>query len=170
MKMKKALILALLTVLTATGYAQTTKFAMTIGTDLGLAGKNYKIVTPNVSATYDLTPKLSVGARVEDAITLAKIQGIKTYDYLATLGGQVSYDAFHILTMINVQPRLIVGHTIGGGHDRGYMYCQGGIYLKADKKNGVMSEIGFGIRHNNYRGDLYKDKTSFFVSYGFVLR
>ena len=34
MKMKKALILALLTVLTATGYAQTTKFAMTIGTDL----------------------------------------------------------------------------------------------------------------------------------------
>ena len=82
----------------------------------------------------------------------------------------VSYDAFRILTMINVQPRLIVGHTIGGGHDRGYMYCQGGIYLKADRKNGVMSEIGFGIRHNNYRGDLYKDKTSFFVSYGFVLR
>ncbi|MFC2448803.1 MAG: hypothetical protein ACFNTB_04030, partial [Prevotella denticola] len=99
-----------------------------------------------------------------------KIQGVKTYDYLATLGGQVSYDAFRILTMINVQPRLIVGHTIGGGHDRGYMYCQGGIYLKADRKNGVMSEIGFGIRHNNYRGDLYKDKTSFFVSYGFVLR
>ena len=155
--MKKALILALLTVLTTMGYAQTTKFAMTIGTDLGLAGKNYKIVTPNVSATYDLPPKLSVGARVED-------------DYLATLGGQVSYDAFRILTMINVQPRLIVGHTIGGGHDRGYMYCQGGIYLKADRKNGVMSEIGFGIRHNNYRGDLYKDKTSFFVSYGFVLR
>ena len=61
--MKKALILALLTVLTATGYAQTTKFAMTIGTDLGLAGKNYKIVTPNVSATYDLTPKLSEGRR-----------------------------------------------------------------------------------------------------------
>ena len=89
--MKKALILALLTVLTTMGYAQTTKFAMTIGTDLGLAGKNYKIVTPNVSATYDLTPKLSVGARVEDAITLAKIQGVKTYDYLATLGGQVSY-------------------------------------------------------------------------------
>ncbi|MGP1524309.1 hypothetical protein [Prevotella multiformis] len=170
MRKKQTLIFALLTVFSSLCHAQTTRFAMTLGTDLGLAGKNYRIVTPNVSATYDLTPSLSVGARVEDAITLAKIQGVKTYDYLATLGGQVSYDAFRILTMINVQPRLIVGHTIGGGHDRGYMYCQGGIYLKADRKNGVMSEIGFGIRHNNYRGDLYEDKTSFFVSYGFVLR
>ena len=89
MRKKQTLILALLTVFTSLCHAQTTRFAMTLSTDLGLAGKNYKIVTPNVSATYDLTPKLSVGARVEDAITLAKIQGVKTYDYLATLGGKL---------------------------------------------------------------------------------
>ncbi len=32
------------------------------------------------------------------------------------------------------------------------------------------SEIGLGVRYNDYRGDLYKDKAVFFVSYAVVLR
>ena len=65
---------------------------------------------------------------------------------------------------------MLVGHTIGGGHDRGYMYYQGGIYTASAKKDGVRSEIGLGVRYNDYRGDLYKDKAVFFVSYAVVLR
>ena len=34
----------------------------------------------------------------------------------------------------------------------------------------VRSEIGLGVRYNDYRGDLYKDKAVFFVSYAVVLR
>ena len=74
MKMKSLFTFALLFVLITVCHAQTTKFAMTLGTDLGLSGKNYKIVTPNVSATYDITPRLSAGVRAEDAITLMKAQ------------------------------------------------------------------------------------------------
>ena len=170
MKMKRFFTFALLFVLITVCHAQTTKFAMTLGTDLGLSGKNYKIVTPNVSASYDITPRLSAGVRAEDAITLMKAQGVKSYDQLFTLGGQVAYDVCHFMSIINVQARAIVGHTIGGGHDRGYMYYQGGIYTASAKKDGVRSEIGLGVRYNDYRGDLYHDKAVFFVSYAVVLR
>lgn len=56
MKMKKALILALLTVLTATGYAQTTKFAMTIGTDLGLPARTTRSSRPTSLQLMTLHP------------------------------------------------------------------------------------------------------------------
>lgn len=170
MKTKKLFILALLTTVTSVSNAQNSKFTIGFGTDLGMGGKEYKIVTPNAFMAYDITPRLSLGIRAEDAITLRNTQGIKSGDNIFTLGGQVSYDVCHIFSTTKVQPRFIVGHTIGADSERGYLYYQGGIYLKADKKEGIQSEFGIGIRYNTFMTDLYKDKTVFYVSYGFVLR
>jgi hypothetical protein len=165
---KKSILTVLLVCVAFISYAQTNKFNTSIGTDLGLCGKFYKIVTPHVSVTYDITPKLTAGVRVEDAITLMKYQGVKTYDNHITFGGQIGYDICKVL-IIKVQPRVIVGHTIGGGHNRGYTYYQGGIYLKKDEGS-IRSEIGLGVRYNDYCSDINKDKAIFFISYGFVLK
>lgn len=169
MKITKILFSAFLAMFPVLVNAQSSKVAVGIGTDLGLGGSHYKIVTPHVYATYDITDKLHAGVRLEDAITLIKQNGDKDYDNLASLGGQVGYDVCKILSFLNVQPRVMVGHTLGGGHDRGYTYYQGGVYFKKDK-GGIRSEIGLGVRYNDYRGNLYKDKAVFYVSYAFVLQ
>lgn len=169
------LMLVLLATCVSVSRAQTSKFNVTFATDLGLGGKSYKIVTPHISATYDITKRLSAGLRVEEAVTLMKSQGIKTYDLLTTFGGQVGYDIGKIsiasgnVFSLLVQPRVSVGHTIGGGHNRGYMYYQGGIYVRKSSGS-IRSELGLGVRYNDYRSDLNKDKAVFYVSYGFVLK
>jgi hypothetical protein len=166
---KRTVLVVLLVAFAFVGYAQTNKFNTIIGTDLGFGSEGYKIVTPHLSVTYDLTPKLSAGVKVEDAVTLMKNQDVKRYDMLLTLGGQVGYDVCKVLFILNMQPRIMVGHTIGGGHDRGYMYYQGGLYFKRDE-GGVRFETGLGYRYNDYRSDLNKDKGVFFVSYAIFLK
>lgn len=49
-------------------------------------------------------------------------------------------------------------------------FYQSDYYTTSFVFDDFFSEIGLGVRYNDYRGDLYKDKAVFFVSYAVVLR
>lgn len=73
---KVFLLFVLLINFAALCHAQNSKFALGLATDLGFGSKGYKVVTPHVYGTYDITPKLHAGVRVEDAIALMKTGGV----------------------------------------------------------------------------------------------
>ncbi|WP_456103334.1 transporter [Prevotella sp.] len=166
--MRRTIILLLLATFCMLSNAQTFKTSTTLGVDFG-STYNYKIITPHIAYTYNITPKLSVGVRAEDAVTFQRDDnGNKIGDDRFALGGQVGYKAIQLCKFVNIQPRISVGHTINSSGNQDYLYYQAGVYLTCEDKVGY-PEIGFGFRNNFYHHSLDKNKTVFFISYAFIL-
>ena len=168
--MRRTFLLLLLSTFCMLSNAQVSELSSTLGVDFG-STYNHKIITPHITYSYALTPKLSVGIRAEDAITMQRDKnGNKIGDDRLTLGGQVGYKAFDLIKLINVEPRITVGHSINSGRNQDYLYYQAGIYLNCSFDKGSKPEFGFGFRNNSYHHGLDKNKIVFFVSYAFMLR
>lgn len=168
--MRRTFLLLLLTTFCMLSNAQTFELPLTLGVDFG-STYNYKIITPHLTCSYELTPKLSVGIRAEDAVTMQRDDnGNKIGDDRLTLGGQVGYKAFDLIKFFCIQPRITVGHSINSSRNQDYLYYQAGIYLSCSAIKGSKPEFGFGFRNNFYHHGLDKNKTVFFVSYAIMLR
>lgn len=126
--------------------------------------KEFKPYELGFDVGYNLTDRLFLNLRFENAIALFKINGQKDYFTNGIYGLNVGYSFFDC-KMCKFDVRVGLGDNMRKNKDWKYNYYDAGVYMHLGEAK-VKPCFGFGVRHYNSRNSLHKDYTRLFMSLG----
>lgn len=166
--MKKLLIfLSVLCILSpALLHAQKGEVMSDFATQVSQHGSKYSHTDISCMLSYNFSSKIYGGLKIEDALAMTEIDGIKDHHKNFTIGTTWGVRMFKLDENLNVDLRAGLGTTVGG-EDWKYIYYDGGLFL--NRRYGcVVPSVGFGVRYYDSYNKANDSRLRGYVSLGFA--
>lgn len=145
--------------------AQKSDISWGLSANVSFWDKKFMPTEIGLDVGYNLIDRLLLSVRVETAIALFDLDGVKNH-YINTTGGFFAGYEFLKANDINLAFRAGIGNTILK-KDWRYSYYDAGFYLSSDRFT-YSPQLALGFRYYDSHIKMYDNYARIYISLGFV--